>query len=244
MDFFSQLQLHYEPVYSSFINLNESEWKLMIKTFCIRLMNRQVGALLVNKLLTFIERGNKITIANCDFTYSRAIYPKIKYVNSKSILIVIPSVPYFTKVETISSKICEEASDAFMRNLDGIVKLRPSKYRLNFDTIHRDYAFLISRTPMSFFICFAHELIHGLRHFEGMNLNPSVDEEDNTIYGIDGYTLKYIVGNDQVFITENAIRKENGYDPRVSHESFEVFCYDVRHTYLNQRLFSKDDYFI
>ena len=241
MELYENIKYKFEYIPTSFPHLNEIEWKNMLKTFCIRLANKPVGGLLISKLHNFISSGYKITVSNNDYPMSSTIYPKIRYINDASVLIVIPSVPYFTYADTVCADICTDTDDSFMKNMEKVADGRPSKFRLKFSDKHRDYDFVISKTKMTFFIGFAHELIHALRHFERMDTDSS-KEEDNTIYGIDGYTLKYVQGNTQTFITENTIRKEHGMDARISHDSHELFCYNVRFTHKNADNFDKQDY--
>lgn len=238
MELYQGFKFKFNYIATSFPHLDETEWTNMIKTFCINLSNKPVGDLLVRNLLKFISKGYKITISNNDYPINSTIYPKIRYISANSILIVIPSVPYFTYVDTISKDICADAIDSFIKNIEKVTKGFPSKYPLKFNDKHRDYSFLISKTKMTGFISFAHELIHALRYFENIGIEGT-EEEDCTIYGLEGQTLQY----DKTFITENAIRKEYGMDSRISHDCREIFCYNVRFTHKNEDMFSKEDYY-
>lgn len=65
-------------------------------------------------------------------------------------------------------------------------------------------------------------------------------EEDNTIYGINSNVLKY----NNIPITENSIRKEWGYNCRITHNSNPIFCYGYINTYKNSLNFTKNSFFI
>jgi hypothetical protein len=94
---------------------------------------------------------------------------------------------------------------------------------------------------MSYMIILAHELIHCLRWFEGMiDSNDMCDDEDATIHGMNGGTLKI----HNIVITENTIRMEHHMNQRVSHNSKEVYCYNVKSTYCNANKFTKDNFYV
>jgi len=242
MDFYDKVELRFEYIPTDLIHLNESEWKKMIKIFCDKLKNKFIGSLLINKLMEFLLKGYNIIISNNDYSVSQVIYPKIRLINRTTVLIVIPSVPYFTLIDTVSKDLCSNIDELFIKNMDNILKGMESKFKINFYYDYNDYTFLLSKTKSSNFINFAHELIHVLRFFEGYRNDDF--EEDATIYGLEGYTLKYIVNDSQYVITENIIRLENEMELRVSHESQEMLCHDLRHSYKNAYKYDKSDFFI
>lgn len=96
--------------------------------------------------------------------------------------------------------------------------------------------------PMTYFIGFVHELIHCLRHFEGIDYNTQT-EEANTIYGTPKGILKYNLLGKEIVITENAIRNEWGLPNRISHRAYEIYCHNIYRTYDNRSKFSKSDFF-
>ena len=71
----------------------------------------------------------------------------------------------------------------------------------------------------------------GMEQFDHIDFHLTTEEEEGTIYGINNNCL---IINDTI-ITENQIRKEFGLLPRVSHNSQELFIYDV------PQFFSKRD---
>jgi len=232
------IQINYQPVYTSFVNLNSTEWTSMIKLFIDKLAEKPIGEMLSDKLIGFIKRGYSITIQNHDFKENITVYPKIRYIGNSSVLIVIPSIPYFTTIYTVESGICEDVPDRFFSNLFDAVCYNPVKHILKFDK----YPFLLSCGKQTGFICLAHELIHCLRKWEGININDS-EEEDNTIYGIVGSVLTYNQEQTKVYITENTIRKEWNMCPRVSHDCKEIFCMYIPSTHSNSGKFTKQSYF-
>lgn len=202
-------------VSTKLIYLNENEWYEMIKLFIIRMNDRLISKLLKNKLEYFISIGYKIIISNRDAS-NHTIYPKFKYINSSTVLIVIPNVPYFVLVQV---------SDPINFNY------QPKNNKINIDK-----KFIIEEKS-SGFIGFVHEMIHCLRFFEGQMDN--MNEEENVIYGIYDNVLQY----DIIYITENTIREEWSYKPRVNHESNELLCEGVMFTYKNNSFFTKSDFF-
>ena len=231
--------INYYPVYSSFINLDSTEWTNMICLFLNKLAEKPVGKLLSDKLIEFINSGYKITIKNCDFPHNVTIYPKIKFIDKQNILIVIPSVPYFTSIDTIDTSLCKDINNSFFKNLLNVTKYNPSKYKLDLS----NYTFLLSKDKQSGFINLAHELIHCLRFWQGIIFDDTI-EEDDTIYGIIGSVLSYNLNNKVIYITENTIRQEWGMKPRVSHDCTELFCMYDQRTHNNAHLFAKADYFV
>ena len=65
-----------------------------------------------------------------------------------------------------------------------------------------------------------------------------IDEEENVIYGINNVLM-----HNTFYITENTIREEWGYKPRVNHEANELLCENVLYTYKNLNLFTISDFF-
>ena len=172
---------------------------------------------------------------------NRVIFPKTRYVNSNSVLIVIPCINYFEDIETIYKDIFVGIDYKYVaeKDKDTIIKLasvsncipvsKPIK-----DSEIREFQGLIGRSPQTYFITFVHELIHCVRFFEGLNLSSSL-EEDATIYGIKNKTL--II--DGCEITENIIRKEWNKPPRISHNSISLFVADLPRTNVNESKYNK-----
>lgn len=239
MDFYSLLELKFTEYYTDHIHLDQEEWSLMIMTFCLELAEKPIGKLLLDKLCGFINSGYKITIANSDeITMSLYIYPKIRYINSTSVLVIIPSVPYFVNVEVVdSNKIKDIEDENLVRvaySLPAVSCLKSSSYYQN----NQNGIRCISLERMPPIIGFSHELIHCLRHFEKISAGSS-NEEDCTIYGLESNLLKYNLG----YITENTIRKDFGFKPRISHSSSEIYCWRAISTYSNASKFTKQDFF-
>jgi hypothetical protein len=232
------IQINYQPVYSRFVTLDSNEWTRMVKLFIDKLAEKPIGKMLSDKLLAYIARGYSITIQNHDFPDNRTVFPKIKYIGKNKVLIVIPSVPYFTTIDTVESGLCEDVPDKFFSNLSDAILHKPVKYKLTFD----NHSFLLSRGKQTGFISLAHELIHCLRKWEGMNTDD-LEEEDNTIYGIIGSVLSYNDEQTKIYITENTIRKEWGMSPRVTHDCKETFCMYVPSTHSNSEKFTKHSFY-
>lgn len=242
MELYTKLNFKFDYFDTHLIHLKEDEWRMMIQNFCVKLAEKPIGKLLLNKLTQFISNRYHIKFANYDTEFeSSYIYPKIIYIGPKHVVIVIPSVPYFVNVDVLNESVLQLSTD---HNLHQVINCKPtySKLDLSF-TYNKNQKswFLSERLPQ--FIGFAHELVHCLRHFEGIDTNH-LDEEERTIYGISYNTLSYEMDGQRVYVTENSIRKDFGLKPRISHSSDEVFCWRVASTYDNSRKFTKDDFFI
>ena len=238
MSLSNNIKINYQPVYTSLVNLDSSEWIRMIKLFIDKLAEKPIGRMLTDKLLGYIARGYSITIQNHDFPENRTVFPKIKFTSSSTVLIVIPSIPYFTTIDTVESGLCDDVPDKFFSNLSDVISHKPVNHRLSFN----NYPFLLSQDKQTGFISLAHELIHCLRKWEGINTDDS-EEEDNTIYGIIGSVLTYHDEQTKIYITENTIRKEWGMSPRVTHDCKELFCMYVPSTHSNSVNFNKQSFF-
>ncbi len=238
MALFDNIHINYQPVYSQFVNLDLSDWTRMIKLFLTKLAEKPIGRILTDKLLEYVSRGYSITIQNHDFPTNRTVFPKIRYIGARGVLIVIPSIPYFTTIDVIDSGLCDDVEDKFFANLSDAIAHEPVSFPINLD----NHKFLLSKGKQTGFISLAHELIHCLRKWEGMN-SEDPREEPNTIYGIKGSVLTYTVGQKKVYITENTIRKEWGMQARVSHDCKEIFCMYVPSTHVNSEKFTKQSYF-
>jgi hypothetical protein len=229
MELYSKLIINFTEFHTDHINLSEEEWNRMIMGFCIKLAEKPAGRILIEKLTGFVNDKYHIKVANYDTELkSSCIYPKIRYQDKKSILIIIPSVPYFVKVEVLK--------DNDFNYLPVAEKLSSSgRYEGN-------KANLIQLERLPQIIGFAHELIHCLRYFEGINTSHP-NEEEHTIYGIESNTLSYNINGQTVYITENTIRKDFGFKPRMSHYSSENYCWGLISSYKNSTNFTKEDFF-
>ena len=240
MEFYTKIDINFTPIYTDHINLSEEEWRRMIMSFCLKLAEKPVGYILINKLTEFISNGYNLKLSNYD-TDSSYVYPKIKFQNSNSVLIIIPSVPYFVNVEVLT-KDAQFLSDN--DNLNQVIQYKPAFNKLELSSYYKDKnkdAFIIlEQLPQ--IIGFAHELIHCLRYFERLDVFNS-NEEEHTIYGIDSNTLSYNIDGKEVYITENTIRKDFGFKPRMSHLSNEIYCWRLLSTYDNSSKFNKEDFF-
>lgn len=225
----SNIILQFIDIHTDIIHLTQTEWTQMIFNFIDKLNIKKTGSLIIQKLITHINNGYQIKISN-KHNNSLLIYSKIIYDSPKSVLIIIPSVPYFTEVQTI--KYNELYNDSELYNIANGYPTN-NKYQLINSNIK------IVSELISGFISFAHELIHCLRYFEGIILSCSL-EEDNTIYGINSCVLSY----NNIPITENSIRKEWGYNCRINHNSKPIFCYGYSNTYSNSINFTKKSFFI
>ena len=243
MDFYSKLELQFTLISTDFLQLNEKEWYEMIKLFCVKLADKPIGNIIISKLDEFISNDYNIIISNYD-SESVYIHPKVKYIDKKLIIIIIPSLPYFVNVEIIDINIFNNINSYVSNEYYNF--LRVNNYETStipLDTIERTlnnntYKWL----QMPQFIAFAHELIHVLRYFEGFNIRH-VNEEANVIYGLESNVLTYTIMDIEYKITENMVRKDFNLRPRVSHDSKEIYCYSNYETYVNHDKFSKEDFY-
>lgn len=243
MELYSRLKFEFTEFHTDHIHLSEEEWKMMIMVFCLELAEKPVGGLLIEKLTEFINNRYNIKIANYDTELkSSYVYPKIRFQGHKSVLIIIPSVPYFVKVEVLT-----EGSYFFPDNynLNQVLQYKPAKKKLESSCTYKDnkkQVDWIKLEQLPKIIGFSHELVHCLRHFEGLDTNNS-NEEEHTIYGIGSKTLSYDINGRTIYITENTIRKNFGLKPRMSHSSSEIYCWRLQSTYSNSGKFTKEDFF-
>lgn len=151
----NKIILQFVNIATDLLHLDESEWSQMIFNFVDKLNSKTIGSLIIQKLIRYINNGYQIKISN-NHNYSPIIYSKIVYETPRSVLIIIPSVPYFTEVQTIKNKIYNDT------NLYNIAIGNPidNKYELINPDIKIEFELI------SGFISFTHELIHCLRHFE------------------------------------------------------------------------------
>jgi hypothetical protein len=244
MEFYSKLNIdNYTYIPTEHIHLTEEKWKLMIMTFCIRLAEKSTGKILIDKLTEFINNGYDIKVANYDSEIqSSYIYPKIIYKSPKNVLIIIPSVPYFVETYVLVKSKQKYCNDY---RLNKVFNYFPANELLSSYTSYNDNENQINWIKLNKIpqiIGFAHELIHCLRHFEKFDINHP-NEEEHTIYGIGSNTLSYCIGNQKVYITENSIRKNFGFKPRISHYSKEFYCWGVSSTYENSNKITQLDFF-
>jgi hypothetical protein len=130
MSLFNYLELNYQPVYAGFINLNQEEWMQMIRMFVDKLAEKTTGKILTTKLIDFVKRGYKIIIQNHDFPFNRTVYPKIRIVDIQTVIIVIPSVPYFINIDIVDYKKCEEnIQNNFFPNLSIPVSINQVEHK-------------------------------------------------------------------------------------------------------------------
>jgi hypothetical protein len=235
------ITLNYTECYSSSsLSLDNYEWSFMINKFIDALTLKPISKKLITRLNYFLSRGYTLTCTNKDI-YSSVIFPKTRYISRYEAIIVIPSVPYFTNVETICNEkfdILKSKTNNLPDNLNVFQKLQ--------DCCEIDHVLKSSEisghdistfTIQPFFIMFVHELIHIIRHFEGIRSDGDY-EELATIHGIIDKSL-YIAGS---LITENTIRQEWGYPPRISHNSIYIYVTGVDTTYVNKDKYDKDSF--
>lgn len=238
MNLSEHVKINYQYVRSTFVHLEKNEWIEMIKLFLVKLAEKPVGKLLSEKLISFIDSGYVIKIQNHDFPQDRTVYPKIKFISNIEVLIVIPSIPYFTEIQTINPLLLSDINfQSHEKILSETIKL------LNYEPIDYyielyDFSWLISTSKQTGFIALAHELIHCLHKFDNVYCDDYT-EEANTIYGLS--TSVYMI--DDIIITENTIRKEWDMPPRISHDCEEIFCMYVPKTHKNANNYNKTNYF-
>jgi hypothetical protein len=225
--------------------LEKEEWHNMIDKFITNIQSKPIGKKLWNRLIYHLDCGKKLMITTKD-DYNRIIFPKTRYVNTNSVLIVIPNINYFGDIETIDKDLFEGAvisgdSDKSSKALEKFISVsnwKPTNTPIT-DSELDEFRGLIGKAPQTYFITFVHELIHCIRFFEGINLSTS-DEEDATIYGVKNKSLVI----DGYEVTENTVRKEWGKPPRISHASRDVFVADIPRTNVNRDKFSKSSFFV
>lgn len=194
-------------------NIGKATWTQLIESYWHDLIRKPVGGKLYRCLSNHIVR-NKKKIIITNHNSGSVQYPKFEIIDSNTVKIVIPSVYYSSVVQVIDSSIIDDDSDDKLeQQLYQLAIHNPTNFEMNFDTYMKKYNFYTDYTEQSYFIIFAHELVHAARFFEG--LFRSQEEEEGTIYGLPSNTLVY---QGQV-ITENQIRKEWRLPARVSHDS-------------------------
>lgn len=226
------------------LKLNEDKWHSLIDNIFNNLKASFIGSLLLKELHYFLDTGCQLIIKSDDLDYRGMItYPKTRFEDNKAI-IIFPCISYFVKVPVIEQKDIDALNDENNKS----ILLEDYKTISNYGEIKKplitsDIEKLkstntIKYDPETYFVIFVHELIHVLRHYNGINLEGDC-EEVATITGLTGNSL-YIHGN---LITENTIRKELGKPPRVYHESINVYVDDVVSTHTNSHMFSEESFF-
>ena len=113
----NNISIKWVPTTSSLFYLNKDEWIDMIKIFIIKMNDNTITLLLKTRLEYFLSNGYNITISNVESDRS-IIYPKFKCLNQRSVLIVIPNVPYFISTELIDNKIINYEPKKIKINVD------------------------------------------------------------------------------------------------------------------------------
>jgi len=227
-------QFDFDTTISSVFNtdLNKDQWLEFIQLYVDKISKKPSGKLLLDKLSQFVENGYVIQITNKPIF--NHIYPATLYVDNNIVKICIPSVPYFISVPIVENPNLVTGDLKKVSNYECISKQLDIYSEENLEHITYKY--------MPKFIEIAHELIHTLRYFENYVIDYENDEY-NVIYGLDNGVLKYI--SDKIdYITENMIRKEWNIPARLSHDSQELFIYNVPYTFDNKDQFDISSYFI
>ena len=176
------------------------------------------AAILLNKLAPFNDR---IIIINKDpsiYVSTTCIYPKIIYPERNhgygdNIIIVIPP-SYEGFVDSVEPLIdynnSNEENKSLIHQLHNYIPLQKI---IDSNTLNK---FKIIKRPQYCKIYFAHELLHAYHYFYNtFNENTNNLQEHVIIYGLEGYTIVH--NNKEIYITENIIRGDYGYYPRISH---------------------------
>ena len=213
-------------------DLNEEQWMKLLHKSIEKISSKSVGNLLLSKLNYFVKNNYVVEFTNKPLL--NHIYPASQLVSEKYGRICVPSVPYFISVPTSKINFIENTEHKNLVNHCCISSI--------FNLDEKDYSDYISWDDIPYFLIIAHELIHILRYFEKMDV-IQLEEEVNVIYGLDKGVLKYFEGNEIKYITENMIRKEHNYPARLSHNSKELFIYNVPWTFENKLKYSIDKYF-
>ena len=212
--------------------LSKEQWLEFIRLSVNKITKKPVGKLLIDKLENFVKSGCIIQITNKPLFNN--IYPATQFVSENIVKICIPSIPYFISIPVV--KKCNELEQSIKSISNYICVSKP------LDLSFSDYTNYITWEILPKFIELAHELIHTLRHFEKCEIVHQ-EEECNVIYGLDKGVLKYV--SDKIdYITENMIRKEWNIPARLSHDSKELFIYNVPYTFENKDMFDNNSYFI
>jgi hypothetical protein len=217
----------------------------MINKFITNIQAKPIGKKLWNRLMYHLDSGKKLNITTKD-DINRIIFPKTRYINSNSVMIVIPNINYFSDIETIDRELFKEINTSSVstnssKSLEKFISVSNWK-STNAPITNSEldvFRGLIGMSPQTYFITFAHELIHCVRFFDGINLN-SEEEEHATIYGVKNKSL-LIEGYE---ITENSIRKEWCKPPRISHGSRDLFVADLQRTNVNRDKFNKSSFLV
>lgn len=191
--------------------LKESEWKDMIINNISKIIETDIGKILIDEIDKYIELGYSLSFLN--YSNSKLFqYPHCCKVNDKKINIIIPDTPYFINVPTFNYELIKNFESNC--SIDSLINGTPQTKIL-------DNSFIKCFSTYQFQpICVAifHELVHCLRIIKNFNSNS---EEESTIYGIINDTVKI----ENFYITENNFRKELNLNMRMSHDS-EYFYVD------------------
>ena len=194
--------------------------KLIIDIIQALYIESRHATILLNKLASL---NDKIIIINKDpsiYVSTNCIYPKIIYPERNhgygdNIIIVIPP-SYEGFIDSVEPLIDYNNSDSDGENKSLIHQLHngiPLKKKIDNNTLNK---FKIIKRQQYCKIYFAHELLHAYHYFYNtFNENTNYLEEAAVIYGLEGYTILH--NDKEIYITENIIRGDYGYYPRISH---------------------------
>ena len=199
-------------------SLSSQEYKDIITNTIDELYSEsQNAAILMNKLRLF---NNNIVITNKDpspfatnVIYPKIIYPERGHTYGNKVVIVIP-INYNGFIDSVEPLV--DYNNSNIENKSLIYNLhtnKPLKKEIDYDTLIK---FKIIKKLQHFKIYFAHELIHAYHYFYRTfnDMNKHL-EEAAVIYGLENFSIKH--KNKKIYITENIIRSDYGFYPRISH---------------------------
>ena len=199
-------------------SLSSQEYKQIITSTINELCTEsQNAAILMNKLRLF---NNNIVITNKDpspfatnVIYPKIIYPERGHTYDNKVVIVIP-INYNGFIDSVEPLV--DYNNSNIENKSLIYNLhtnKPLKKEIDYNTLIK---FKIIKKLQHFKIYFAHELIHAYHYFYRTfnDMNKHL-EEAAVIYGLENFSIKH--KNKKIYITENIIRSDYGFYPRISH---------------------------
>jgi len=192
--------------------------KIIINIIQALYIESRYAAILLNKLAPLNDR---IIIINKDpsiyvsttYIYPKIIYPERNHGYGDNIIIVIPP-SYEGFIDSVEPLIDYNNSDGENKSLiHQLHNCIPLKKEIDNNTLNK---FKIIKRQQYCKIYFAHELLHAYHYFYNTfnDMNKHL-EEAAVIYGLENFTIKH--KNRRIYITENIIRGDYGYYPRISH---------------------------
>ena len=195
---------------SSSFYLSKEDWTELIMDSIKKIKSTRVGYLLMTNL------EDDLSIVSKSSFSSSFYYPKYTILNNK-FEIVIPDTPYLTQVRVVNPNV--EINNFKDLSYSNLYKISQNNIVEKPTEFNSDILKLTKWENQPYCVMLFHEMVHYLRYKKG--LRTEYLEEENTIYG-----SNRVLKIDDIIITENQFRRENGLNPRIDHDGKFINVYN------------------